>query len=104
MPSEASPCDIATSHKNEKNLLGSWRFALSRRVTGLDLMGFALGDDCRSEPRAKVVRKFVEVGVAVNFDGHLGCVADHVAVVAPLKMVFQFGPCLSVHRVVKIIR
>src|ERR1019366_8116126 len=67
-------------------------------------MGFALGYDGSAQPRSKVVRKFVQVGVAVDLDRHLGCIADHVTIVAPLKMVFQFGSCLSVHRVVKVIR
>src|ERR1022692_1532654 len=66
-------------------------------------MGFALGYDGSAQPRSEVIGKFVQVGVAVDLDGHFGCIADHVTIVAPLKMVFQFGSCLSVHRVVKVI-
>ena len=40
---------------------------------------------------AQFVRQSVKVGIPVDLDGHLGRVADDVAVVAPLKMVFQFS-------------
>src|ERR1035441_8819758 len=44
-------------------------------------MGFALGYDCRAQPRSEVIGKFVQVGVAVDLDGHFGCIADHVTIV-----------------------
>jgi hypothetical protein len=66
-------------------------------------MRFALGHDRRPQAAAQIVRQFVKVGVAVDLDGHLGRVADDVAVMAPLKVVFQFRPGLGVHRVIKVI-
>ena len=47
--------------------------------------------------------KFVEMGLPVNLDGHLGGVADDVAVMAPLKMVFQFSLGLGIHRPIEVI-
>jgi hypothetical protein len=43
------------------------------------------------------------MGLPVDLDGHLGGVADDVAVVAPLKMVFQFGLGLGVHRLIEVV-
>jgi len=56
----------------------------------------ALGHDGRTEAGAKIVGQFVELRVAVNLNGFLGGVADHVAIVAPGKMVLQFDFCLVV--------
>jgi hypothetical protein len=50
--------------------------------------GLAFGHDCRSEPGAEVFRKFVQLGVAVDFDGLLGGIANNVAVVAPSQVLF----------------
>jgi hypothetical protein len=55
------------------------------------LVGFALGDNGRTETIAQIVGEFVKLGIAVNLDGLLGGVANHVAVVAPSEMVFQFS-------------
>jgi hypothetical protein len=43
------------------------------------------------------------MGIPVNLDGHLGCVANNVAVVAPLKMIFQLSLGLGVYGVVKVV-
>src|SRR6516164_2750133 len=51
----------------------------------------ALRHDRRTEPAAEVFRKFVELRIAIDLDGLLGCVANNVAVVAPRKMIFQLG-------------
>jgi hypothetical protein len=51
----------------------------------------ALRHDGRAEAGAKIVWKFVELGVAVNFDGLLGGIADYIAVVAPSQMIFELG-------------
>jgi hypothetical protein len=64
----------------------------------------AFGHDGGSEAGSEVFGKFVELGVAVDFDGLLGCVANHVTVVAPGKMVFQFDFCLFVEDTVQVIR
>src|ERR1039458_930389 len=63
----------------------------------------ALRQDGVPQPAAQIVRKFVQMRVAINFDGHLGGVADDIAVMAPLEVVFQLRPCLGVHRVVQVI-
>jgi hypothetical protein len=43
----------------------------------------ALGNNSGTEARSEVVRKFVKLGVAVDFDGFLGGVTNHKTVVAP---------------------
>jgi hypothetical protein len=55
------------------------------------------------EAGPKIVRKFVKLGAAVDFNGALGGVADDITVVTPLEMFFKFGPCLRVHGVVKVV-
>jgi hypothetical protein len=49
----------------------------------------ALGHDGRTETAAEVLRQFVQLRVTINLNGFLGCVANHVAVVAPGKVVLQ---------------
>src|SRR5579864_8817058 len=78
--------------KEKLNFLGS----------SLLFLGFALGNDGGAEACSKVVGKFVQDGIAVNFDGLLGGVADNVAVVAPSQVVFQFGPHSFVEVVVQV--
>jgi hypothetical protein len=63
----------------------------------------ALGHDGRAETGAEIFGQFVELGVAIDLDGLLGGIADHVAVVAPGKMVFQFNLCGFVEDAVQII-
>jgi hypothetical protein len=70
---------------------------------GLFFPALAFGDDGGTEAVAEVVRQFVKLGVAVNLDGLLGGVADHVAVVAPGQMVFEFALCAVVNDAVKVI-
>ena len=64
---------------------------------GFILFAFALGDDSSLELGAEGIWKVVNFVVAVNLDGHLGGIADHVAVMAPLEMLFQFDPGCRVH-------
>ena len=47
--------------------------------------------------------KFVNLVVAVDLDSLLGGIHDHVAVMAPLKMLFQFYPDCSVRSAVQIV-
>ena len=54
------------------------------------LAALALGNDGRFQPGSQIIREGIEFRIAVDFDGLLGRVADHVAVVAPSQMVFQF--------------
>ena len=53
----------------------------------------ALGDDGRTESGAKIVGKFDDLVVAIDLNGSLRGIADHVAVVAPLQMFFKL--CLG---------
>jgi len=69
----------------------------------LVLVVFALGNDCGPQSRAKVFRKLVQLLVAVDLDRALSCVADHKAVVTPLKVLFQLGFCAGVDDTVEII-
>jgi hypothetical protein len=59
--------------------------------------------DCRSEAGAKVFREFVELGVSVNLNGFLCGIANHIAVVAPSQMLFQFGLGRGVNHAVQVI-
>jgi hypothetical protein len=51
------------------------------------LVLLALGHDSGAKTSAEIIGQFVELGVAVNFDGFLGGVADNIAIVAPREMV-----------------
>jgi hypothetical protein len=57
------------------------------------LVLLALGHDGGAEAGTEVVRQFVKLRVAVNFNGFLGGVANHVAVVAPGEVVLQLDFC-----------
>ena len=79
--------------KNVSNALGAASFLL-----------LTFGHDGGTEPAAEVFGKFVKLGVTVDFDGLLGRVANHVAVVAPGKMVLQLDLGLFVEDAVQVIR
>src|SRR5437879_3695077 len=64
----------------------------------------ALGHDGGTQPRAEIFGQFVELGVAINLDGLLRGVTNHIAVVAPGKMVLQLDLCSLVEHPVQIIR
>jgi hypothetical protein len=70
------------------------------RFVGLVL---ALRHDCGTKTGPEVVRKFVEFGVPINLNGPLGGVANDVAVMAPLKMIFKLGLCPGVHCLVEVV-
>lgn len=63
----------------------------------------ALGDDGGVDSGAKFVGKFVEFGVAVDLDRAFGCVADDVAVMAPLQVFLEFRLGVGIHGVVEVI-
>ena len=46
-------------------------------------MRVALGHNGGTKARSEIVREFVKLGVAIDFDGFLGGIANHKAVVAP---------------------
>jgi hypothetical protein len=74
-------------------------------VAGISLLTrLAFGYDRGPEAIPQVIGEFVELGVAVNLNGFLGCIADDVAVMAPRKMIFQFGLGAIVYDSVEIIR
>jgi hypothetical protein len=52
--------------------------------------GLALRNDGGAKTSAEVVREFVKLGVAIDLDGFLGGIADHVAVVAPRQVILEF--------------
>ena len=64
------------------------------------LSGLTLGNDGRTEPGSKIVGEFVELRIAVDFNGLLGGVADDVAVVAPGQVLFELDLCSIVERFV----
>jgi hypothetical protein len=68
---------------------------------GILLTAFA--HDGGAKAGAKVVREFVEMRVAIDFDSLLGGVADDIAVVAPLEVILQLRLRLGIDGVVEII-
>ena len=83
-------------------LLGSGRFLAGRRFLGTRA-ALTLCHDGGPQPAAQIVREVIQVGIAIDLDRHLGGVADDIAVMAPLEVIFQLRPCLGVHRVVQVI-
>jgi hypothetical protein len=72
----------------------SWEWGLRVDLDALRAALFVLlafDHDGGAEAGSEVFGEFVELGVAVDLDGLLGRVANHVAVVAPGKMVLQLG-------------
>src|SRR5581483_9181990 len=57
----------------------------------------------RTQTGSKVVGQFVEDGIAVNLDGFLGGIADDVAVMAPVEVIFQFRSHSFVEGVIQVI-
>jgi hypothetical protein len=66
-------------------------YALLHALWAALLVLLALGHDGGTKTAAEVFREFVQLGIAINLDGLLGGIADHIAVMAPRKMIFQFG-------------
>jgi hypothetical protein len=64
------------------------------------LVLLALGHDGGAEAAAEVVGQFVKLRVAVDFDGFLGGIANHIAVVAPGEVVLQLDFCRFVENAV----
>jgi hypothetical protein len=79
------------------------RLGRSHRLDGVYIMALTFGHDGGTKAPPEVVRQFVEMRLAINLDGHLCCIANDVAVMAPLKMVFQFSFGLSIHSPVEVI-
>jgi len=67
------------------------------------LMGRTFAHDRCPQARAQVVGQFVELGVAVNFDGFTSGVADHIAVMAPCQMIVEFGLGPVIQRTIEIV-
>src|SRR5271169_72754 len=68
------------------------------------LAGVAFGDDGGSKAGTEVFRKRIELRIAVNLDGLLGGIADHVTVVAPGEMIFQFRFRAIINRAIQVVR
>ena len=51
---------------------------------------FALGHDSLVEATTEGFRKFENLVITVDLDGLLGGIHDHVAFVAPMKMLVEF--------------
>ena len=67
------------------------------------LMRRAFAHNRRSQARAQIVRQFVELRVAIDFDGFPGRIADHVTVVAPRQMIVEFGPGPGIQRTIEVV-
>src|ERR1700722_5490595 len=67
-----------------------WKLRSLHALWSAFFLLLAFHHDGGTQATAQIVGQFVKLGVAVDFDGLLGRVADHVAVVAPGKMVLQF--------------
>ena len=88
--------------QQNRQLTGEKNLQSSLLGTGF-LAALALGNDGGFKSGSKVIGKGIKLGIAVNFDGFLGGVAYHVAVVAPSQMVFQFRFCAVVNDAVQVI-
>jgi hypothetical protein len=82
---------------------------LSRALKSLGCLGrlvglvLALRHDGRAETGPEIIRQFVEFRVPINLNGPLGGVANDVAVMAPLKVIFKLGLCPCVHCLVEVV-
>ena len=83
-------------------LLFDLRFGLLS-LGGRRMRILALGHDRCPEASAEVVRQFVYLRIAINLDCAFSGVADDVAVVAPLEMIFELGFGPGVHRLIKVV-
>ena len=66
-------------------------------------MGFAAAGYGRPELGFEVFWEFVELGIAVDFDGLFGGVANYIAVVAPSEVFVQFGFCAGIDHAVQVV-
>ena len=87
------PDDATTGQTSESHLLRPDLF-----------LCLALGDYGGAKAGAEVLREFVELRIPVDLDGLLGSVADNVAVVAPGKVIFEFGLGAVVEHAVEVVR
>jgi hypothetical protein len=55
------------------------------------LVGLTFSYNGAAKAVAEIVGEFVEFGAAVDLDGLLGGVANHIAVVAPSQMILKLG-------------
>ena len=63
----------------------------------------ALGNNCRPESSSQIFRKGIKLGIAIDFDGFFCRVANHVTIVAPRQMIFQFRLCALIDGAIKIV-
>src|SRR5690349_1427956 len=78
--------------ESTKPISGIWAgWAVSGLARAGLLVGLTLGDKGGAKAVAEIVGQFVKLGVAINLDGLFRGIANHVAVVAPGQMVFQFS-------------
>src|SRR5438128_11105509 len=68
------------------------------------LLRLALGDYRGAKAGTQVFRQFVKLRIPVDFDCLLGGVAHNVAVVAPGKVIFEFGLGAVVEHAVEVVR
>ena len=68
---------------------------------GLGLAAFS--DDGLVEFTAETIRKFVKLVITIDLNGLLGGVQDHVAIAAPLKMLFQLCSYFHLDSAIQII-
>ena len=87
------PNDGTTDQASESHLLRPDLF-----------LRLAFGNDRGAKAGAEVLREFVELRIPVDFDCLLGGVADNVAVVAPGKVIFEFGLGAVVEHAVEVVR
>jgi hypothetical protein len=79
----------------------SYCFEVVTRRSAFWFGRFTFGDDGVMEFCAEGVRKLVDLVLAVNFNGLLGCVAHDVAIVAPSEMFLKFSLQVVVQRTFK---
>src|SRR5437870_8858257 len=67
------------------------------------LCGFTLGNNGLVKLLTKGFREFVDSVVAIDLDGFLGGVQDHMAVAAPMQVFVEFGAYSRGHGAIQII-
>src|SRR5206468_12262343 len=87
------PNDATTGQTSESHLLRPDLF-----------LRLAFGNDRGARAGAEVLGQFVELRIPVDFDCLLGGVANNIAVVAPGKVIFEFGLGAVVEQAVEVVR
>lgn len=77
--------------------------AMGSNALGPSLLRAAFGDYGSAQASTKIFGQLVKLRITVDLNGLLRGVTDHVAIVAPGKMVVQLGLCALVDDPIEIV-